>query len=121
MEEKGLVPSAYHVFWHPQVEDDLADIPPHMGKDIVGNCQYKLSRAPRHLGRPLRGTKSLLYRVGIGSYRAVYTINEKALEVWVLAVRHRKDVYRQSRIEAILDLALALHAGRLRRKRGPPN
>ena len=35
------------------------------------------------------------YRVRIGDYRIVYTIDDKQRTVEVIAVRHRKDVYRR--------------------------
>lgn len=35
-----------------------------------------------------------LYRVRIGPYRVVYAIDDKAAEVHVVKVGHRRDVYR---------------------------
>lgn len=40
---------------------------------------------PRHLGR---------YRIACGEYRVIYTIDDQHEIVRILAVAHRKDVYR---------------------------
>jgi mRNA interferase RelE/StbE len=34
------------------------------------------------------------YRVRVGDYRIVYTINDAELVVWVVRVGHRRDIYR---------------------------
>ena len=35
------------------------------------------------------------YRIKIGDYRIVYTINKENKEVTIIRVRHRKEVYRK--------------------------
>ena len=37
------------------------------------------------------------YRVRVGRYRILYTIRDEVLTVTVVAVGHRRDVYRRSR------------------------
>ena len=37
------------------------------------------------------------YRVRVGDYRIVYSIEDAALVVWVVRVGHRRDVYRHGR------------------------
>ena len=34
------------------------------------------------------------YRIRVGDYRVVYSIEDTALVVWVVRVGHRRDVYR---------------------------
>ena len=34
------------------------------------------------------------YRVRVGDYRIIYTVNEKTIIIVVLALGHRKDIYR---------------------------
>ncbi|MEU6282019.1 type II toxin-antitoxin system RelE/ParE family toxin [Streptomyces sp. NPDC047028] len=38
---------------------------------------------------------SARWRLRVGDYRVVYTVEDGQLIVWVLAVGHRRDVYRQ--------------------------
>jgi mRNA interferase RelE/StbE len=42
----------------------------------------------------LRGTRYATYRIRIGSYRAIYSVDETTQTITVWRVRHRKDVYR---------------------------
>ncbi|MHB1340985.1 MAG: type II toxin-antitoxin system RelE family toxin [Coriobacteriia bacterium] len=35
------------------------------------------------------------YRIRVGDYRIVYSIEDAALVVWVVRVGHRRDVYRR--------------------------
>lgn len=46
----------------------------------------------KHLETPFDG-----YRVRIGDWRVLYTVDDAAKSVVVYAVRHRREVYRKSR------------------------
>lgn len=53
-----------------------------------------LASQPRpHDSKKLRAGKG--YRVRVGVYRIVYTIDDSARSVAVISVRHRKDAYRR--------------------------
>lgn len=45
-------------------------------------------------GRKIHGTEGT-YRWRVGSYRILYTINASGLEIKIVRVGHRKDVYRE--------------------------
>lgn len=111
-EAQRLEPSPFRVFWHKKCLDDLSSIHPVHANAIVRGSEHKLSKAPQLLGAPLKGTYQKLWKVPFSKYRAVYTINESAKEVWVLCVEPRNKVYRKENIEALLRLALALNTGR---------
>lgn len=49
---------------------------------------------PRQLGKALTGDKGGLWRYRIGDYRAICQIEADRLIVLVLAVGHRRDIYR---------------------------
>lgn len=49
---------------------------------------------PRQWGRPLRGEKRGLWRYRVGDYRVICDIQDERITVLVLAIGHRKDVYR---------------------------
>lgn len=49
---------------------------------------------PRQLGKPLRGEKKGLWRYRAGNYRIICDIQDEMNTVFVLALGHRKDVYR---------------------------
>ena len=47
---------------------------------------------PRALGKPLKGSDFLRYRVG--DYRIICSIEDDKIKVLVLNIGHRRDVYR---------------------------
>ena len=50
---------------------------------------------PRQLGAPLRGTQfEDLWRFRVGDYRIIARVEHARLIILVLAVAHRRDVYR---------------------------
>ena len=61
--------------------------------DRVAEEILQLEADPRHRGcRKLRGSDG--YRVRVGSYRILYAIDEEENRVEIMAVGHRRDVYR---------------------------
>lgn len=66
-------------------------------EEVAGRILEKigaLSENPRPVSTTkLQGQKSL-WRLRVGDYRVVYSINEVAKVVDVSLVRHRRDVYR---------------------------
>ena len=72
-------------------------------KELAKFPQQDLKRILKSIGnlannpRP-EGSKKLSgdekYRIRIGSYRVLYSIEEKKLVVYVVKVGHRKDVYK---------------------------
>ena len=49
---------------------------------------------PRQWGKPLHGDKGGLWRYRVGDYRLICDIQDERITVLVVAVGHRKDVYR---------------------------
>ena len=55
-----------------------------------------LGKEPRPHGCEKLSGRANRYRVRVGSYRIVYSIDDRAAEVQIVKVGHRKDVYRGS-------------------------
>ena len=49
---------------------------------------------PRHLGEPLTGPLGGLWRYRVGDYRLLCRLEDARLIVLVVAVGHRRDIYR---------------------------
>ena len=49
---------------------------------------------PRLLGKSLKGELGELWRYRVGDYRIICKVDDDVVEVLVLRVGHRKDVYR---------------------------
>ena len=61
--------------------------------DRVTETILQLEADPRpHGSRKLRGTEG--YRVRVGAYRILYTVDDDARSVEIMAVGHRRDIYR---------------------------
>ncbi len=98
----------YRVFWHPQIKVDFAKITTSLTESIVKAAEHRLSRASQFIEEPLKGTTNLLWKISFSKYRIVYTMNEKAKEVWVLSVQKREIVYRDKHLQSLLKLAVAI-------------
>jgi mRNA interferase RelE/StbE len=82
----------YKVYFRESVEKDFRAIPK---KDIIKILHRieSLSSDPRPQGvEKLTGQDR--YRLRQGNYRIVYSVQDKELTVWIVRIRHRKDVYR---------------------------
>ncbi|MBD1876460.1 type II toxin-antitoxin system RelE/ParE family toxin [Nodosilinea sp. FACHB-131] len=53
-----------------------------------------LAQEPRPAGMVKLSGEDDLYRIRVGDYRIIYTIQDTQLLVLVLKVRHRREVYR---------------------------
>jgi mRNA interferase RelE/StbE len=85
--------ASYKVTPKPSVEKDLRSLP----KSAISRVIKALERMaddpfPRQAIK-LEGGKEL-YRLRVGDYRVVYSINHTAKEIIVHYVRHRREVYR---------------------------
>mgnify|MGYP000993255489 CR=1 FL=1 len=70
-------------------------------ESIPKRTVYKLNEAiqslkiePRPFGVKKLKTKEELYRIKVGDYRIIYTINDFVLVIEIIKIGHRKEVYR---------------------------
>ena len=83
---------AYAVILHRAAEKELDHLPAKTRQRISSRL-LELENDPRPHGvQKLQGHDG--YRIRIGDYRVLYLINDKAKSVEVLAVGHRREVYR---------------------------
>ena len=54
-----------------------------------------ISEDPRRIGEALRGEKATLWKYRIGDYRLICDIQDNRVTVLVLAVGHRREIYRE--------------------------
>lgn len=71
------------------------ELPETVAAAVVELLTGDLLRAPRRVGKPLQRELEGRWAARRGSYRVLYEIDEGALVVTVLAVEHRRDVYRR--------------------------
>lgn len=83
----------YKIYIKPSAVREIEDIPDKKDRQRIVERINKLADDPRPPGcEKLSGQDR--YRVRQGWYRIVYGIDDRDLEVYVVKVGHRKDVYR---------------------------
>jgi mRNA interferase RelE/StbE len=83
----------YRVLLERGAERDLGRLSPELHSRVVTAIQA-LAKNPRPVGcRKLTGSKND-WRIRVGDYRVVYELADKAHEIRVNRVRHRREVYR---------------------------
>ncbi len=82
----------YNVEIKRSAEREMDRLPAEMHRRISESI-LALENNPRPLGsRKLRGGEA--YRLRVGDYRVLYTIDDDARRVFVYAVAHRREAYR---------------------------
>jgi mRNA interferase RelE/StbE len=84
------------LLYHHAVEEDLESVGPSAARRIVRAIASKLGRALLDFGAPLSGNMAGFRKLRVGEYCVVYRAVKKAVVVYVLAVRPRRDkeIYR---------------------------
>jgi mRNA interferase RelE/StbE len=84
---------SYKILIDDKVIKDLKKIDRGWQKRIVEKIRNTLSTDP-YQGKRLVGTLSPYWRIRVGDYRIVYSIDDTTVTVEVILIRHRKEVYR---------------------------
>jgi len=83
----------YKITFARSARKELEKFSPHIAERILDRLE-DLGAEPRSSGAlKLKGEQGL-WRIRVGDYRIVYTIDDRRKTVDVSLVRHRKDVYR---------------------------
>jgi mRNA interferase RelE/StbE len=83
---------AFTVKYHPDVKSvDIPLINVKMRERIRKAIESRLMTSPHEYGQPLRKSLRGYWKLRVGDYRVVYKIEGSI--VYVLGIRHRKNVY----------------------------
>ena len=84
----------YWVTFARSARKELERLPSPIGRRILDHIEA-LAKAPRPPGViKLQGNKNL-WRMRVGDYRVIYSIDDGARAVDISVIRHRRDAYRQ--------------------------
>ncbi|CAC9455874.1 mRNA interferase RelE [uncultured Gammaproteobacteria bacterium] len=83
----------YRLSFDDKVIKDLRKINKSWQARIIKSVKTKLVENP-HLGKKLVGNLSPYYRYGVGNYRVLYEINDEEITVFVVKIKHRKNIYK---------------------------
>jgi mRNA interferase RelE/StbE len=83
---------SYQVILPKSAQKELDRLPDQIEERIL-EALAGLETQPRPVGcKKLRGESA--WRIRVGDYRIVYEIHDKVLQVIVVAIGHRREVYR---------------------------
>jgi len=85
---------SYKILIDKKVIKDLKKIDKTWQIKIINKIQTTLAANP-YSGKKLVGDLSKYYRLRVGNYRVIYSIDEDIVTVEVIKVSHRKDVYNK--------------------------
>mgnify|MGYP000453939056 CR=1 FL=1 len=86
--------SVYNLEWMPEARDDLASLDKPIAQRILNKLRWLAENFEAVTPEPLTGEWKGLFKLRIGSYRALYTINRDEQQLTVHLVRHRRDIYK---------------------------
>lgn len=82
----------YKIEYASGVVKDLKKLPREISQKAIWIIEKDLALNPRK-GRPLTGPYKGLWKYRVSDWRIIYSIEEARIVIFVLRVRHRKDVY----------------------------
>jgi len=85
--------ASYSLVLKPSVEKDLRQLPRPILKRVWANIQALSQEPIPRQSTKLAGAEHL-YRLRVGDYRTIYTVDHDARQVIVHYVRHRREAYR---------------------------
>jgi mRNA interferase RelE/StbE len=89
--------AGYKVLLKPSAVKNVKEIDRRIDRDRISMRIQALADNPRPYGSEKLEGFEATYRIRQGDYRIVYDIDDAKGIVFVLKVRHRKDVYRRGR------------------------
>jgi len=84
----------YKVILDKKVLKDLKKIDKKEQIKIIDTIENKLANNP-FIGKKLIGNLSEFYKYRIGNYRIIYSIFQEIVEIEIIKIGHRKDVYEK--------------------------
>ena len=85
--------SRYKIIFAPTAEKQFLNLN-RLVRVRIAAAIAKLADEPL-LGKPLKGQLKEYRSYRVGDYRVIYYIKQREILVYVVAVAHRRDVYRQ--------------------------
>jgi len=84
----------YRVVIKPSAAREILDVGKKSDRRRIVGRILSLAENPRPIGCEKLAGHEDRYRVRVGSYRIVYSINDREASVCVVKVGHRRDVYK---------------------------
>jgi len=84
----------YSVELTPQAEEDLLRIDKSIARNIVNKIDWLSQNIESIIPAPLKGKFKGKYKLRVGDWRIVYSVDHSAHIVTIYVIRHRREVYK---------------------------
>ncbi|MFP5385742.1 MAG: type II toxin-antitoxin system RelE family toxin [Bacteriovoracia bacterium] len=85
----------WEVLYTKSAKDEISSLDGSKKKIIKRAIEDKLMTDPLKFGVPLRRNLSGLFKLRVGDFRIIYQINNSEVVVLIVAVGHRREVYKR--------------------------
>ena len=87
---------SFEIRYHPDVKNiDIPLIDLRTEKRIKKAIETRLITAPHQYGEPLRKTLKGYWKLRVGDYRVIMSINTKERKIFIEKIGHRKEIYKK--------------------------
>ena len=84
--------ASYKVEFSKRVRKDFREIPEHDANRILSKIKALAEEPLPADSKKLKGEE--LFRIRVGNYRVIYSIEDEKMLVFVVKLGHRKDIYK---------------------------
>ena len=84
----------YELELMPEARDDLASLDKPIAQRILNKLYWLTENLDALTPEPLTGEWKGLFKLRIGSYRALYTVNRTERRLTVHIIKHRREAYK---------------------------
>ena len=85
----------YSVVFTPEAKGDLEKVEPRLAQRILAKVTWLAANCESLVHKPLSGEFKGLYRLRVGDYRVIYSIDSSPTRrINILLIGHRKDIYK---------------------------
>ncbi|HEY75784.1 MAG TPA: type II toxin-antitoxin system RelE/ParE family toxin [Thermoflexia bacterium] len=85
----------YELEWLPEAVEDLSRLDRPVAQRIFDKMRWLAENFEQVTPEPLRGEWRGVYKLRVGPYRVLYTVDRENRRITVHLVGHRRDVYRR--------------------------
>lgn len=86
--------TTFSVEFTDQAADDLGEITKTVAQRILDKIRWLSSNCESLTPAALAGDLAGIYKLRVGDYRVLYTLENDARSIRILRIRHRRDVYK---------------------------
>ena len=86
--------TTFSVEFTDQAADDLGEITKTVAQRILDKIRWLSANCGPLTPAALAGDLAGIYKLRVGDYRVLYTLENDARSIRILRIRHRRDVYK---------------------------